>query len=95
MATGSLLDEMRWMVYFSEGIDIGQGLFEKRMKQKGGKSRRNEENQALAPLSLHDRVQRQLTPDVPKLSGLNLKQDNVHKKYTCRYAHTHAHIYII
>lgn len=102
MATGSLLDEVRWMVDFSEDTDIEQGLFEKRMKQKGGKGRRSEEKQPIAPLSLKDRVQGQLTPNVvPKwlvtvVSVLSLKQQNIRKKYMCRYTHTRTctHIYV-
>lgn len=97
MATGSLLDEVRWMVQFSEDNDTELGLFEKRTKQKGGKRRRTEENQAIVPLSLKDRVQGQLTPNVvPKwlvtvLAAIYLKQQNKCKKYMCRYTHTHTY----
>lgn len=34
---------------FSEDNDTELGLFEKRTKQKGGKRRRTEENQAIVP----------------------------------------------
>jgi len=89
------------MVDFSEDVDIEQGLFEKRMKQKGGKGRRMEENQAVVPLSLMDRVQGQLTPNtvstwlVTVLSAFNLKQQNICKKYMCRYTHAYTHICIV
>lgn len=82
---------------FSEDNDTELGLFEKRTKQKGGKRRRTEENQAIVPLSLKDRVQGQLTPNVvPKwlvtvLAAIYLKQQNKCKKYMCRHTHTHIH----
>lgn len=51
MARGSLLDKVRCMVDFSEDADIEQGLYMNRMKQKGEKGRRTEENPVVAPQS--------------------------------------------
>lgn len=85
---------------FSEDNDTELGLFEKRTKQKGWKRRTTEENQAIVPLSLKDRVQGQLTPSVvPKwlvtvLAAIYLKQQKKCKKYMCRYTHTQVHTYI-